>query len=423
MITAEEIQDWDQRDKLRKYHDAFVHPEPGLIYLDGNSLGRITVAGKQNLYHTIEYQWSERLIRSWNEGWYELGQKLSAQLAKIIGAKPHEVMIADNTSVNLFKLAIAALRLKKDRKQVVSDELNFPTDLYILQGVIDLLDQGHHLELMKSKDGMSLSADEVEQNISENTALLTLSQVVFKSAYLYPMQQINEMAIKQGALVLWDLSHSVGAVPVELSKNKADLAIGCTYKFLNGGPGSPAFVYVSERLQSQIKSPIWGWFGAASPFDFTLQYRAAEGASQYATGTPPILSLAALEPSLDLILEAGMENIRQKSIQLTELIKNLATEYLVPLGFIYGSPMDASKRGSHFSLRHPEAYRICQALISAEVGAQVVIPDFRAPDNIRLGVNPLYNSFEDVFKAVFQIKEIVEKRLYQNFSSKATGVT
>lgn len=423
MISADQIALWDQQDQLKNYRTCFLHPEPDMIYLDGNSLGRLTVQSKEKLMQAIDYQWSQRLIRSWNEGWYEMPKHLSAKLATIIGAKPNEVMIADNTSTNLFKLAVAALQLQKGRKQILSDDLNFPADLYILQGVIDLLKNGHYLDLISSADGVKISPESVEQRISEETALLTLSHVVFKSAYLYPMKKINYMARNSGALVLWDLSHSAGAVPVHLNQADADLAIGCTYKFLNGGPGAPAFLYVSERLQNEIKSPIWGWFGAASPFNFDLQYNPAPGIGQYATGTPPVLSLTALEPALELIHEAGIDNIRQKSIQLTELIKDLSTEYLLPLGFTFGSPFNAKERGSHFSLRHTEAYRICQALIAEEIGEQVVIPDFRSPDNIRLGVNPLYNSYADIFNAIVQIKQIMENKWYEKFNREATGVT
>ena len=423
MITPAQIASWDQQDELKKYRAAFLHPEPDLIYLDGNSLGRIALKSREALMSAIDHQWSQRLIRSWNEGWYDMTENLAAKLAPIIGAKSNEVMIADNTSTNLFKLVVAALRLQENRKQIISDELNFPTDIYILQGVIDLLNKGHQLDLVPSRDGMTIAAEAVKEFISEQTALLTLSQVVFKSAWLYPMQELNSIAHQQGALVLWDLSHSVGAVPIHLNETETDLAIGCTYKYLNGGPGAPAFLYVSERLQEKLESPIWGWFGADNPFNFTLNYQPASGIRNYATGTPPILSLTALAPALDLIEEAGMKRIRQKSMKLTELIKDMSREHLLPLDFSFGSPLEAIKRGSHFSLRHPEAYRICQALISDKIGKQVIIPDFRAPDNIRLGVNPLYNSYADVFQAIGQIKEIVENKWYQKFNQEAKGVT
>lgn len=423
MINAQQIAELDKKDKLKDFRHQFIHAYPELIYLDGNSLGKITARSRENLQHVIDYQWSERLIRSWNEGWYELPQKLAAKLARIIGAQAHEVLIADNTSINLYKLAIAALQLKADRKQIISDHLNFPTDLYILQGIIDTLKQGHYLDLMPADDGMTLDVTTVKDFVNNNTGLVTLSHVAFKSAFLYQMQQINEIVHSQGALVLWDLSHSAGAVPINLNASEADMAIGCTYKFLNGGPGAPAFLYVSEKLQTRIKSPIWGWFGDAKPFDFSLQYEAAPGIKNFASGTPPILSLSALEHSLDLITRAGIENIREKSVQLTELIKELSNTRLLPLGFSIGSPLQAEQRGSHFSLKHKEAYRICQALISKEVGEKVIIPDFRAPDNIRLGVSPLYNNFEEVYQTVLQIEAIVKNEWYAVFDMKPQGVT
>jgi len=423
MITAEQIAEMDSSDKLKGYRQHFIHPEPDLIYLDGNSLGKITAKARENLQYAIDYQWSERLIRSWNEGWYDLPQKLAAKLAPLIGAKPHEVLIADNTSINLYKLSMAVLQLQAGRKQVISDRLNFPTDLYILQGIIDTLRQGHYLDLMPANDGMTLDATTVKEFVSKDTSLVTLSHVAFKSSFLFQMQQINEIAHDQEALVLWDLSHSVGAVPVSLNESGADMAIGCTYKFLNGGPGAPAFLYVSEKLQSQIKSPIWGWFGDAQPFDFNLQYEAAPGIKNFASGTPPILSLSALEYSLDAINQAGIQNIREKSIQLTELIKELSKNKLLSLGFSFGSPLTADNRGSHFSLKHNEAFRICQALISKEVGEKVIIPDFRAPDNIRLGVNPLYNTFDEVYQTILQIEAIVKNEWYAAFDIKPQGVT
>jgi kynureninase len=237
------------------------------------------------------------------------------------------------------------------------------------------------------------------------------------------MKEVTEYAQKKGALVLWDLSHSVGAVPIWLNECNVDLAVGCSYKYLNGGPGAPAFLYVRKDLQEKIPSPVWGWFGEENPFEFKLNYRPAKGIRKYLTGTPPVLSMSAIEPALDIILEAGMERIRQKSIQQTEYLLELTERLLVPLDFRIGSPLDPEKRGSHISVRHPEAYRICKAMIDPETGGYSVIPDFREPDNIRMGIAPLYTSFEEIFRAVKLVEEITKSGLYKSYSLERNSVT
>jgi kynureninase len=237
------------------------------------------------------------------------------------------------------------------------------------------------------------------------------------------MKEVTALAHEKGAMILWDLSHSIGAVPGELNQSDADLAVGCTYKYLNGGPGSPAFLYVRKDLQDKLTSPIWGWFGEKNPFDFELKYRPGEGIKRFLAGTPPILSLKTIEPTLDMMNEAGMTLIRQKSVSQSEFLLRLAEEFLRPLGFRYGSPADPEKRGSHVSLRHPEAYRICKALIDPDVGETVVIPDFRDPDNIRLGITPLYTTYLEIFIAVREIRDIVENKLYLKYSAEREQVT
>ena len=237
------------------------------------------------------------------------------------------------------------------------------------------------------------------------------------------MKEITSLAHEKGAMILWDLSHSIGAVPGELNESNADLAVGCTYKYLNGGPGSPAFLYVRKDLQDKLSSPIWGWFGEKNPFDFELKYRPGEGIRRFLAGTPPILSLKAIEPTLDMMNETGMERLRKKSVSQSEFLLRLAEELLWPLGFQSGSPMDPEKRGSHVSLRHPEAYRICKALIDPDLGDVVVIPDFREPDNIRLGITPLYTTYTEIFMAVREIRNIVEDKLFLKYSSEREQVT
>jgi kynureninase len=279
--------------------------------------------------------------------------------------------------------------------------------------------------LIRSEDTISIPDKNVQDAINEDTALVALTQVAFKSAYMYDIGQITSLAHDNGALTLWDLSHSIGAVPLQLNDWNVDLAVGCTYKYLNGGPGSPAFLYVRKDLQNQLFPPIWGWFADKSPFAFNLEFTPTEGISRYQISTPHILSMAGIEPALDILLEAGMDRLREKSIQQTEYLINLAREYLLPLGFTLGSPLDASRRGSHVSLRHPEAYRICRALIAPQPEDTTlrVIPDFRAPDNIRLGIAPIYTSYRDIYRAMERLKIILEKEIYRNYSKTQLAVT
>lgn len=413
----------DQQDALNRYRERFLIADPTLIYLDGNSLGRLPVRTVEHMDLAIKEQWGERLIRSWNEGWYHLSVRLGKKIAQIIGAHPDEVIVADSTSVNLYKLAYGALRLKKEKTEIVSDDMNFPSDLYILQGLIRQFGGTHTLRLVKSPDGISSDMTELVRMIKRQTALVSLTHVAFKSSYMYDMDRVTELAHMNGALVLWDLSHSVGAVPVSLKRANADLAIGCTYKYLNGGPGSPAFLYVRRDLQEKLENPIQGWFGDTQPFEFKLNYRPAEGIRKYLAGTPPVISVSGLEPALDMILDAGIGAIRKKSVAQTEYVIGLARHFLYKHGFRLGSPEYVEKRGSHISLKHAEAYRICKALIDPAVGQGVVIPDFREPNNIRLGITPLYTSFEEIYRALDQMRMIMEKKIYEKYPRARNLVT
>ena len=413
----------DNQDGLAGYRSRFIYGDEKLIYLDGNSLGRLPVESKAILDRSVSYEWGERLIRSWNEDWFTKNIKLGDKIARIAGASEGEVVITDTTSVNLYKLAHAALRFQKGRTRIVTDELNFPSDLYILQGLVQDSGEGYELVIVSSRDGMTIDTGDLKAVIDDNTALVSLSHVAFKSAFRYSMKEITALAHDKGAMILWDLSHSIGAVPGELNESDADLAVGCTYKYLNGGPGSPAFLYVRKDLQEKLSSPIWGWFGEKNPFDFELKYRPGEGIKRFLAGTPPILALKTIEPTVDMLNEAGKDMIRKKSVSQSEYLLRLADKFLYPLGFQPGSPLDPEKRGSHVSLRHPEAYRICKALIDPEVGENVVIPDFREPDNIRLGITPLYTTYTEIFMAIREIRDIVENKLYLKYSVKKEQVT
>ena len=415
----------DNQDPLASFRERFIIADPNLIYLDGNSLGRLPKDTIPHLQNLIEEQWGKGLIEGWNKGWFEMPTVLGSRIAKLIGARDDEVVVCDTTSVNLFKLATAALRYQAGKKVLLSDEFNFPTDLYVFQGVIDLLNDGHKLDLIRSEDSISISEENINNAITEDTALVALTQVAFKSAFMYDIQKVTELAHQQGALAMWDLCHSVGAVPLELNEWNVDLAVGCTYKYLNGGPGSPAFLYVRKDLQKELLPPIWGWFADKAPFAFNLDFTPADSISRYQISTPHILSMAGIEPALEIIMEAGMDQLREKSIKQTDYLIYLAQELLNPLGFEIGSPLESSQRGSHVSLRHPEAYRICRALIDPQPGDTnlKVIPDFRAPNNIRLGIAPLYTSFTDIHRALKRIKTIVEDGIFQNYSKEQLKVT
>jgi len=409
----------DAADPLAHFRGRFVLPDPALIYLDGNSLGRLPQASTALSQHVVAHTWGDRLIRSWNEGWFDLPERIGAKIARLIGAQPDEVIVADSTSVNLFKLAVAALRYQAGRARILTDNLNFPSDLYVLQGIIDLLGQQHRLEVLPAVDGIHGPAEALAAALDDDVALLTLSHTVFKSGYTYDMAALTARAHAAGALVLWDLSHSVGSVPIDLTAAGADLAIGCGYKYLNGGPGAPAFLYIRRELQAALHNPISGWMGQANLFGFDLDYAPTHGLRRFLTGTPPVVSLALLEPGVDILLEAGMDALRAKSVQQTSYLIDLWETELAPLGYTLNSPREATQRGSHVALGHPEGLRIARTLID-ELN---VLPDFRAPDNIRLGITPLYTSFADIHTAVQRMAQVVAERLYERQPTSAPVVT
>ncbi len=408
----------DASDPLASFRDRFVISDPDLIYLDGNSLGRLPKASVDLARDVIERQWGDRLIRSWGEGWLEAPSRIGAKIAQLIGAQPDEVVVADSTSVNLFRLAVAALRVQSGRRRVVTDDLNFPSDLYVLRSALDLLGR-HDLEVVPSVDGVDGPVDGLVRRLDVDTALLTLSHVVFKSGYVYDMTKVTEVAHGCGALVLWDLSHSVGALPIDVGGAGVDLAVGCTYKYLNGGPGSPAFMYVRRDLQERLANPIAGWMGRRDMFGFGLSYEPEPGIRHLLTGSPAMLSTALIEPGVDLLLEAGIDRVRTKSVRQTEFLVDLWARVLEPLGYRLRSPRDPARRGSHVSLGHAEGLRIDQALI----GEMNVIPDFRAPDSIRLGVSPMYTTFSELETAVDRLARVVTDRIFEKYSDTRPTVT
>jgi len=406
----------DSTDALAGFRDRFLIDNSQLIYLDGNSLGRLPKNALGIIDEVTHRQWGERLIRSWNEGWWELQLRLGDQLAPLIGAESGEVIISDSTSVNVYKLALAALDARPDRSTIVTDDLNFPTDLYILEGIAERT--GRSLRIVQS-DGVIGPVEHLGAAIDEDTALVSLSHTVFKSGYTYDLGEITRLAHEAGALVLWDCSHSVGAVPIDLDSADVDLAVGCTYKYLNGGPGSPAWLYVRSDLQDRLTNPITAWWGHAEPFRFGLEFEPVAGIRRFHTGTMPILSLAAIEAGVADVLDAGIDQIRDKSVQLSEYLIDQVEEHLAPLGFGVASPRDVELRGSHVSVSHPDAWPLTRALVETVQ----VVPDYRTPDNLRFGLAPLYNTFVEVHTAVQRLLRIVETEAHLAFSDATADVT
>jgi kynureninase len=406
----------DRSDPLGGFRERYVFTDPDLIYLDGNSLGRLPAAAPTLVDRAVRYEWGDRLIRSWNEGWWDMQLEIGDRLAPLIGAGPGEVIISDSTSVNLYKLATAAMRARPSRTKILTDNTNFPTDVYVLRAVAEA--HGATLDIIPIEDE-SDPALGLEGALDDSTALVSLSHTAFKTGFTHDLARMTRLVHEIGALVLWDLSHSVGVVPVDLEAAGADLAVGCSYKYLNGGPGSPAFLYVRRALQGSLANPITGWWGHADPFAFDLDFRPADGIRKFHTGTMPVLSLATIDAGLSDVADAGIDRLRAKSVSLTEFFIDQWEENLKGLGFALESPRDPAMRGSHVSLSHPDAWPIDRAVI----GIGKVIPDFRAPDNLRFGLAPLYNSHLDVHTAIQRIKAIVESGELADFEARDVKVT
>ncbi len=417
------VRELDESDALAVFRNDFGRILDEIIYLDGNSLGPLPKAAAELMEQTIGTEWGKGMIRSWNEGWFELPERLGEKLAPLVGAGHGQVIFADSVTVNFMKLATAAIKFQTGRNRIVTDDLNFPSNFYALEGLSGFSQGNHQIRHLSSPDGLSIPVSAYEAAIDENTALVTLSHVVFKSGFLQDLEKICQIAHRKGALVLADLSHSVGSVPVELDKWGVDLAVGCSYKYMNGGPGAPAFLYVRRDLLARLPLVLTGWFGSANPFTFPKTYSAANGIRRFLVGTPPILSMRAIEPGLDLLNKAGIGRLRKKSIQQGEFLLGLWEAFLQPLGFELGSPAASTCRGSHMSFRHPEASRINKAMIQPAGNTRPIIPDFRRPDNLRIGIAPLYLSFENIYDAVQRIQEIVQTQEYALFSHDNSPVT
>jgi len=389
-IAREHALALDAEDALAPWRDRFTLPE-GVIYLDGNSLGALPKAVPPRLKRAVEQEWGVGLIRSWNDAdWYLAPQRIGARIAQLIGAAADEVIVADSTSANLFKVLIAALRLRPGRRRILGERGDFPTDGYIASGVAGLM----------QAEFVALEADAVLGAIDESVAIVSLTHVNYKTGRLHDMARITRRAHEVGALIVWDLCHTAGAMPCELNRDGTDFAVGCGYKYLNGGPGAPSFVFVAKRHHANLSQPLTGWHGHARPFAFVDGYEAAPGVTRLLVGTAPQLSLIALEAALEAFDGVDMALLRRKSVALTDLFIRLADQELG--GFGLASPREAALRGSQVSLTHEQGYPIMQALI-----ARGVIGDFRAPDILRFGFAALYVRFIDVWNAVAALKDIM----------------
>ena len=389
----------DAEDRLAPHRDAFVLPD-GVIYLDGNSLGALPRNVAARVALTVEGEWGRGLIRSWNEaGWVDLPARVGARIAPLIGADLACVVAADSTTVNLFKTVSAALALRPDRRRIVTETRNFPTDNYIAEGVIRQCGRRH--ELVHATD-----ADAVIDCLDADTALLMLSHVNYRDGAVHDMAGLTRAAHEAGALVIWDLAHSAGVLPLDLAGCDVDFAVGCGYKFLNGGPGAPAFLYAAARHHGGFAQPLSGWFGHADPFAFDPHYRPAGDITQYLCGTPPVISMVALEAALELWDKVDLRDVHAKSQALTDFFIELVEARCAGHGLTLVSPRDAARRGAQVSLSHPTSgYAIISALI-----ADGVIGDFRAPDILRFGFAPLYTRFADVWHAVDRLAAILDGR-------------
>jgi kynureninase len=411
-LTREQAAALDAADPLAGFRERFVITRPELIYLDGNSLGRLPRAGRERAAGVLD-EWSDRLVSGWDE-WIDMPTRVGDLLAEgVLGARPGEVIVSDSTTVNLFKLCSAALDAYRLSAQgaVVTDGDNFPTDRYVLEGLAE--QRGLTLRMIDRPE-------DLESALGDGTvALVVLSHVNYRTGALADMRDLTDVARRYDAHVVWDLCHSAGALPVDLRENGVELAVGCTYKYLNGGPGAPAFLYVRRDLQDELRSPIQGWFGQRDQFAMGAGYEPEDGIARFGAGTPPMLGLAAVEAAVELVGEAGIARIRAKAAALTDLAVALGDERLAPLGFELGSPRKAVLRGAHVSFRHRDAWRICQALIARAN----VVPDFRGPDSIRFGLPPLYTRFVDVWDAVDRTATLVAAGEHHDFPAELARVT
>jgi kynureninase len=427
----------DATDVLAPFRERFVIPDEDLVYLDGNSLGRLPVSTRERLHRAID-EWGGDLIRGWDR-WISLSREVGDVLAGgVLEAAPGEVALSDSTSVNLYKLAVAACAARPARHVIVTDDDNFPSDRYIFQGLAhsaglwssrrgpatrgpelgNSVARGMESRVVKTDIDLGVSVEAVREVLDEDVALVSLSHVAYRSGAVADMAAITAAAHEVGALVLWDLSHSAGAVRVPLRSARVDLAVGCTYKHLNAGPGAPAFLYVRADLRRELRQPIWGWFGQRDQFDMGAEYDPVDSIDRFQVGTPPVLGAYAALEGARLTAEAGIEAIAAKGAALGAYAIEVSDAWLAPHGFALASPRAGTRRGGHVTLHHPRAWQFSQALRAAGV-----VPDFRTPDRLRLGFGALYTRFIDVYAGLSRLREIAETGTYREFPERHARVT
>jgi kynureninase len=400
----------DAADPLAAFRDEFVITDDDLVYLDGNSLGRLPKRVVERLARAVVDDWGTGLIRSWSE-WIDLPERVGDRLGRaVLGAGTGQVVLADSTTVNLFKLAAAALDARPGRSTIVCDPGDFPTDRYVLAG----LAQARGLRIRSVE-----RPDEVERALDGDVALVMFSVVDYRSGAIADAATVTAAAHAAGALTVWDLSHAAGVLDVRLDDWQVDLAAGCTYKYLNAGPGAPAWLYVRRALQDHLVPPVWGWFGQRDQFAMGARFQPAAGIRRWLSGTPAVLGLVAVDAAVSLLEEAGIERVRAKGVALTSFATDLAERWLAPLGFALGSPTDATRRGSQLALRHPEAFRLSRALIEEAS----TIPDYRAPDVLRIGLSPLTTRFREVWDGFDRLRRLVEDRAWERYDPTPGAVT
>lgn len=398
----------DRSDGLAHFRSRFVASDGLVAYFDGNSLGRPTEQSVERIQRFLTQAWAGRLIRGWDEEWMQLPFTIGDRLGGVVlGAAPGQTIIGDSTTVLLYKLARAAVDARRGsgaRTEIVLDTDNFPTDRYVLDGIA--AERGLTLRWIEADPASGVTPEQVAAVVGEKTALVVLSHVAYRSGFLAEAQAITRIAHDAGALVLWDLCHSVGSVPVELDRWEVDLAVGCTYKYLNGGPGSPAFAYVRSDLQQVLRQPIQGWMGAADVFAMGPEYAPADGMRRFLSGTPPIVGMLAMQDTLEMIEDRGIEAVRAKSLELTEFAITLTDEWLAPLGATLASPRDPASRGGHVTVSHP-----AMRAVTAALWEQGVIPDYRDPDGLRIGLSPLSTSFEETYHGMAAVRDALRTEL------------
>ena len=411
----------DNNDDLKSFKSRFVNNE-NEIYLDGNSLGKLPVVTENDLISAVKNEWGQNLIRSWNDNWLKISEKINFKMSKLINSDNDEVLVGESTSVNLYKILYCLLNSNQYKKNLVTDCLNFPSDNYIIEGLKDYTEK-KEITILNYNNNLSCNIDLLKKSIQENPGIYCLSLVTYKSSFLYPIKELNEFAENNKSIIVWDCSHAIGVVDIDVKDSKTKAAIGCTYKFLNSGPGSPSFLYVSKDILNHLQNPIKGWFGHSKPFNFENKYKPADNINKFNAGTPSVLSLIPVNTGLDLVLEAGIMNIRNKSIELGEYLIKIINIELNKFDVKITSPIESKSRGSHITIQHKEAWKICKLLVRGDKNRKKIIPDFRPENNIRLGFSPLYVSFIDLYETVIAIKDILENKEYLKIDDSKPEVT